>query len=48
MKKKVSKRILGSNGMVVQIIGATIITMMLAPTLEVDVFNVAIRSSDFY
>ena len=48
MKEKVAKYILGANGTAVKIIGTTSITLLLAPTLEVDVSNVAVCSGDFY
>ena len=48
VKKKVAEYISGANGTVVKIIGTTSMTLLLAPTLEIDVANVAICSGDFY
>ena len=48
MKEKVAKYILGANRTMVKIIGMTSMTLLLAPTLEIDVANVAICSGDFY
>ena len=47
MKEKVAKYISGTNGTVVKIVGTTSMTLLLAPTLELDVANVAVCSS-FY
>ena len=48
IKEKVTKYISGANGMVVKIVGTTSITLLLAPTLELDVVNVAICLGNFY
>ena len=43
MKKKVAKYISGANGMVVKIVG---MTLLLVPTLELNVANVTICLGD--
>ena len=43
-----AKYILGANSMAVKIVGATSITLFLAPTLELDVANIAICLGNFY
>ena len=48
MREKAAEYISGTNGTVVKIIGTTSMTLLLAPTLEVDVSNVAVCSGDFY
>ena len=48
VKEKVAKYISSANGTVVKIVGTTSMTLLLAPTLELDVANVAICSGDFY
>ena len=48
MKEKVNEYISGTNGMGVKIVGITSMTLLLAPTLELDVANVAICSGNFY
>ena len=48
MKEKVAEYISGANGTVVKIVGTTSMTLLLVPTLEIDVLNVAICSGDFY
>ena len=48
MKEKVAKYISGANGIAVKIVGMTSMTLLLAPTLEIDVANVAICSGNFY
>ena len=48
MKEKVGEYILGANGTAVRIVGMTSMTLLLAPTLEIDVANVTICLSDFY
>ena len=48
MKEKAAEYILGANGTVVKIVGTTSMTLLLAPTLELDVVNVAIFSGNFY
>ena len=41
IKEKAAEYILGANGTVVKIVGMTSMTLLLAPTLELDVANVA-------
>ena len=48
MKEKVAEYILGANRTAVKIVGMTSMTLLLAPTLEIDVANVAVCSGDFY
>ena len=48
MKEKAAEYIPGANGTVVQIVGTTNMTLLLVPTLELDVKNVAVCSGDFY
>ena len=48
VKEKVAEYILGANGTAVKIVGTTSITLLLVPTLEIDMANVAICSGDFY
>ena len=48
MKEKEAEYISGANGTAVKIVGMTIMTLLLAPTLELDVVNVAICSGNFY
>ena len=48
IKEKAAKYILGANGMSIKIVGTTSMTLLLAPTLELDVANVTICSSNFY
>ena len=48
MREKAAEYISGTNGTAVKIIGTTSMTLLLAPTLEVDVSNVAVCSGDFY
>ena len=48
MKEKVAEYISGTNGTAVKIIGATSMTLLLAPTLEIDMANVAVCSGNFY
>ena len=38
----------GANRTVVKIVGMTSMTLLLVPTLEIDVANVAVCSGDFY
>ena len=47
-KEKVAEYISGANGTVVKIVGTTSMTLLLAPTLEIDMANVAICSGNFY
>ena len=48
MKEKVAEYILGTNGTAVKIVGTTSMTLLLAPTLEIDVSNVAVCLGNFY
>ena len=48
IKEKAAKYIFGASGTFVKIVGTTSITRLLAPTLELDVSNVAIFSGKFY
>ena len=48
MKEKAAEYILGANGTMVKIVGTTSMTLLLVPTLEIDVSNVAICSGNFY
>ena len=48
VKEKVAEYISGANGTSIKIVGATIMTLLLTPTLELDVSNVAICSGNFY
>ena len=48
MKEKVAKYILGANGTAIKIVGITGITLLLAPTLELDVVNIAVCLGNFY
>ena len=48
MKEKAAEYISGANGMAVKIVGMTSMTILLAPTLELDVVNVTISLGDFY
>ena len=48
MREKAAEYISGANGTTVKIIGMTSMTLLLAPTLEIDVANVAICSGNFY
>ena len=48
VKEKAAEYFSGTNGTVVKIVGMTSMTLLLAPTLEIDVANVAICSGDFY
>ena len=48
MKEKVAEYILGTNGMAVQIVGTTSMTLLLAPTLDLDMADIAICSGNFY
>ena len=38
----------GTNGTAVKIVGMTSMTLLLVPTLELDVANIAICLGDFY
>ena len=48
VKEKAAESILGTNGTVVKIVGMTSMTLLLVPTLEIDVSNVAICLGNFY
>ena len=48
MKEKAAKYISGTNSMVVKIVGTISMTLLLAPTLELDVANVVICLGNFY
>ena len=48
VREKAAEYILGAKGTAVKIIGTTSMTLLLAPTLEVDVSNVAVCLGDFY
>ena len=48
VREKAAEYILGTNGSAVKTIGTTSITLLLAPTLEIDVSNVAVCSGKFY
>ena len=48
VKEKVAEYISGANGTALKIIGMTSMTLLLVPTLEMDVANVAVCSGNFY
>ena len=48
MKEKAAKYISGANGTMVKIVGMTSMTLLLAPTLEIDVSIVAVCLGNFY
>ena len=48
VKEKVAKYISGAKGIAVKIVGMTSMTLLLAPTLELDVANVAVCLGNFY
>ena len=48
VKEKAAEYISGTNGTAVKIVGMTSMTLLLAPTLEIDVSNVTIYSGNFY
>ena len=48
MKEKVAKYILGAKATVVEIVSMTSISLLLTPTLEMDMANVAVCSGNFY
>ena len=48
VKEKAAEYISSANGTVVKIVGTTSMTLLLAPTLEIDVANVAICLGNFY
>ena len=47
IKEKVDEYISGTNGTLVRIVGTTSMTLLLAPTFELDVANIAICLSKF-
>ena len=47
-KEKAAKYILGTNGTSIKIVGTTNMTLLLVPTLELDVYSVAVSLGDFY
>ena len=48
IKEKAPEYVSGTNGMVVKIMGTTSMTLLLVPTLELDVANITICSGNFY
>ena len=48
MKEKAAEYISGANGIVVKIVGMTSMTLLLVPTLELDVANITIFLGNFY
>ena len=48
MEEKAAEYISGANGTAVKIVGTTSMTLSLAPTLELDVANIAIHSGNLY
>ena len=48
VKEKAAEYISGANGTAVKIVGMTSMTLLLVPTLEIDVANVAICLGNFY
>ena len=48
VREKAAEYISGANGTAVKIIGTTSMTLLLAPTLEIDVSNVTVCSGNFY
>ena len=48
VKEKAAEYNLGANRTAVKIIGMTSMTLLLVPTLEIDVANVAVCSGNFY
>ena len=48
IKEKVAEYISGTNGASINIVGTTSMTLLLVPTLELDVSNVAVCSGNFY
>ena len=48
VKEKAAEYISDANRMVVKIVGMTSMTLLLAPTLELDVANMAVCSGNFY
>ena len=48
VREKAAEYISGANGNTVKIVGTTCMTLLLVPTLEIDVSNVAIYLGNFY
>ena len=48
VEEKAAEYISGTNGTAVKIVGMTSMTLLLVPTLEIDMANVAICSGNFY
>ena len=48
IKEKAVRYISGANGTMVKIVGTTSMTLLMAPTLEIDVSNVTICLRNFY
>ena len=48
IKEKAAEYILGANGTLVRILGMTSMTLLLVPTLELDMANIAVCLGDFY
>ena len=48
VKEKAAENISGTNGMAVKIVDTTSITLLLMPTLELAVVNIAICLDNFY
>ena len=48
MKEKAAEYISGTNGTAVKIVGTTSMTLLLVPTLEIDVANVTVCLGNFY
>ena len=48
VKEKVAEYILGASRTAVKIVGMTNMTILLAPTLELDVENIAVCLGNFY
>ena len=48
VKEKAAEYISDTNGTAVKIVGTTSTTLLLAPTLEIDVANIAICLGNFY
>ena len=48
IKEKAAEYISGTNGTAFKIVGMTSITLLLAPTLEIDMANITICSGNFY
>ena len=48
MKENVAEYISGANGTMVKIVGTTSMTLLLVPTLEIDMANFTVCSGNFY